>query len=103
MWGIARVDLQLTDDEFFALSYRQFTVLYDRLLSLRWRQEWQRGSIAAAIYRNGMRSYNPMPGPDDFTFTQRPGTKPKTVKRPSKRKLRANVAAFFRGVPAKRA
>jgi hypothetical protein len=87
-----------------ALSYRQFSVLYDRLLSLRWKQEWQLGAIAAAIYRSGTRDFDPMPKADNFIFTKRPGAPTQKVvkKRRMTKKLRQDVVSFFRSIPARR-
>jgi hypothetical protein len=79
LWVVARVELHLTDDEFLSLSYRQFDLLHQRCLTLRWQNQYQLGSIAAAIYQCGMRTFDPMPTRDDFIFTVVPGQKKRQV------------------------
>jgi hypothetical protein len=97
---IARVELQLSDEEWLDLDYRQFRLLHDRWLSLRWQDQWQSAMAITAIYRNGMRTYNPLPIADDFIFTLLPGQKqrhaPDTV--PMTVAKHQQIADLFRSI-----
>lgn len=93
--------MQLTDEEWLGLSYRQFSLLHERHLALRRQDQWQRGAIASAVYRSGMRNFDPMPKPDDFIFTIVPGQKRHEA--PKREKLpREEIASFFRSLAGKK-
>jgi hypothetical protein len=106
LWVIARVELLLTDAEFLGYSYRQFSLLHDRYLNLRWQDQWQQGAIAAAVYRSGMRTFDPVPKPDDFIFTMLPGQKhrhPSTKRKRNTKAKQVEIANLFRAIAGVRA
>lgn len=97
---MARYELHLTDDEFLALSYRQFHLLHTHCLTLRWQDQWQQGAIWAAILTNGMKEYKKRPKADDLVFTVVPGKKRNRSYDPKKTttEKQQRIADFFRSL-----
>lgn len=93
----ARIDLQLADDEFYELTYREFHALWERWTMRRWQAEYVLGSIASAIYATGFARPKDVPKPDVFCFTPRPGEPPKHMERMS----RQDIASVFRALAAR--
>jgi hypothetical protein len=102
LYVIARVELQLSDEQWFDLDYRQFRLLHDRWLTLRWQDQWQRAASISASYRNGMRTYDPVPGPDDFIFTIPPGQRKSAVASAAPVQGRDLVANIFRSLAVRK-
>lgn len=94
---IARVELNLTDEEWFDLDYRRFNLLHDRWLTLRWQDQWQQGALIAAVHNNGFRSYKKPLEARDFVFTIVPGQKVKhrVGAERKKRMTKARAEAIF--------
>lgn len=93
-----RVDLGLTEDEYLGLNHRRFTILHRRQQRLKWQQEMCLAMNTAAIYRCGMREFDPMPKPSDFVFALRPGEKARIAK---SQQTREQVASIFRTLSAR--
>jgi hypothetical protein len=91
LWTIARVELHLSDEEFLDLSYRQFSLLHDRALTLRWQDQWQIAALTTTVAQSGFREWKEYPKPDDFIFTIVPGHK-----QPAAPAKPANVFDIFR-------
>jgi hypothetical protein len=95
--------LRLSDDDFLALSYRQFKLLHDRHQIIRAQDQWQLGAIYAAVCNHGFREYKKnRPKPDDITFVKFPGHKAKKTTTPQRRNLthekNMQIANFFRAL-----
>jgi hypothetical protein len=97
MWSIARIDLALSEEEFLAMNYRRFTILYRRYRRLQWQREYVQGCIASAIYYTGFSRPNEVPKPDLFCFTSRPGEQHRSMERMS----RKDIASVFRALAAR--
>jgi hypothetical protein len=93
-----RVDLGLTEDEYLWLNHRRFTILHGRQQRLKWQQEMCLAMNTAAVYRCGMREFDPLPKPADFVFAVRPGEKARIVK---SQQTREHVASIFRTLSAR--
>ncbi len=75
------------------MNHRRFTLLHARCLLLRWQREMTVAMNTSAIYRSGMRDFDPLPKAADFLFTLRPGERRRTVK---PKQTREQVADVFR-------
>jgi hypothetical protein len=99
---IARVELNLTHEEWFDLDYRLFHLLHDRWLSLRWQDQWQQGALIAAVHNNGFRSYKTPIEAADFVFTIAPGHKRSTRKAARRKRMtkakQLQIADLFRSL-----
>jgi hypothetical protein len=84
--------------EYLAMNHRRFTVLHRRHLRLKWQQEMCLAMNTAAVYRSGMRDFDPLPKPADFVFTVLPGEKARTVRPQQTREM---VASIFRALSAR--
>lgn len=93
MWSIARYDLSLTSDEFYALTPRQFDALLKRKEHADTIQEFLFGQLASVAANFSMsRPKNPTT-PQDFMPSQWKPTKPK---RRTRRTIARKLNSIFR-------
>jgi len=93
MWAIARYDLGLTSDEFYALTPRQFDALLKRKEHADTMQEFLFGQLASVTANFSMsRPKNPTT-PQDFMPSQWKSAKPK---RRTRRTIARKLNSIFR-------
>jgi hypothetical protein len=80
---MSRIDLRLTDEEFWELTPRLFRGLYDRFQHLKEQEDFRAGTIAAAIgnAQGGKKNGGVFTPSDYFTFTpsKKPPPTPKVI------------------------
>lgn len=80
------------------MDFREFMLLHDRVLRLRWQQEASLAFVTSAIYRCGFIRFDDPPKPSAFMFTTLPEDKSEAKPRPQTREL---VASIFRALAAR--
>jgi hypothetical protein len=93
MWSIARYDLNLTSDEFYALTPRQFNALLKRKEHADTMREFLFGQLASVTANFSMARPKKPTTPQDFMPSQWKSTKPK---RRTKRTIARKLNSIFR-------
>jgi len=96
LWSVGRYDMGLTDEEFYALTPRQFAALYDRLLEQRKHLELIIGHNTAATYNS---SFSPPSKPvAPARFMPSLLETPKPPRKPNRKQIAENVRATLLGL-----